>query len=128
MALVGKLMSVMASVMVAVLFAAALDIGGLGLPDMLSTLAVIPIVLFLIFAIIPTFLNSSSATLGELDEEAIDAKIDELRSKTNSRLAALQTSVESHSGQDNESLVEENRLLKEQLDAIQQAFWDWLPH
>jgi len=93
----------------------------LGLGQILSPLAIIPITLFTIIAVIPIFIQGGNATSKQLDEESLIAKIDDVQSKATSRLAAMQNMLDGMTGQDKESLAEENKQLKEQLEAIKQA-------
>ena len=121
MALVLKILQCLAIIMATVMFTAAFDVGHFGLKDMISAFAIGPVVLFMILSIVPIFLTAKSPMSEELDEEGVAEKLGEIQSKMNSRLAALQAKVDDLSGQDKEALQEENRLLKEQLEAIQQA-------
>lgn len=121
MALVLKILQCVAIVMAAILFAGAFDVGHFGFKDMISPFAIGPVVLFAILSIVPIFLTGRSSESEEFDEEGVAEKIGEIQAKMNSRLAALQSKVDDLTGQDKESLAEENRQLKEQLEAIQQA-------
>ena len=124
MAILAKALNCVAILLLAVLIAGAYDVMHLGFGEMLSPLAIVPIALYAIFSIASLFLPTGKGPDGQMDEEGLVAKMDELQSKSNSRLATMQTTLDGMTGQDKESLVEENRVLKEQLEAIQQAEHD----
>jgi len=121
MAILNKALNCLAILMAALMFAGLYDVGHLGLAEMLAPWAIGPIVVFVICSMVPVFVGAKGADAEVLDEEGLTAKIDEVHSKATSRIAALQTSLDGLSGQDNEALLEENKALKEQLEAIQQA-------
>ena len=119
--LVGKILGVLAILSAAVLFAAALDIGHIGLKKTLAPFAIAPLAVYALFGIAALFLGGGKSSAAPLDGEALAARIDEIQAKTSSRITALQGSIDAVSGQDYEALVEENKSLKEQLDAIHDA-------
>ena len=121
MVIVNKALNCVAVLLAIILFAGLYDVGHFGLREMLSSLAIVPIVLFAICSTVPIFLNFGSSKGEVLDEEGLSAKIDEVRSRTASRITELQSTLDGLSAQDNEALVEENMTLKEQLEAIQRA-------
>ena len=121
MALVLKILQVLAMVFAAVLLAGAYDVFHFGLHDMIAPFAIGPIVLFMIFSIIPVFLTVKPVTPATEADEEIGEKMAEIQAKVNSRLTAIQSKMDDMTGQGKESLEEENRQLKEQLDAIHQA-------
>ena len=125
MALVVKILKCLAIVSAAILFAAALDVGHFGLKKMIEPFAAGPLALFFLLSVAAVFLGSGGGggASGTDDADGADAdeKIAEFQAKMNSRMAALQTTVESFTCQDRETLEEENRQLKEQLEAIKQA-------
>ncbi|MEP1208479.1 MAG: hypothetical protein ABJM29_10830 [Rhizobiaceae bacterium] len=121
MALVLKILQCLAIIMAAVMFAAAFDIGHFGLKEMISPFAIGPVVLFAILSIVPVFLSAKSSGGDGDDNDALAEKLTEVQAKVNSRLAAMQTKLDDMTGQDKETLAEENRQLKEQLEEIQQA-------
>ena len=121
MALVLKILQFLAIICATVLLAGAYDIFNFGLKKMIAPFAIGPIVLFMVLSIVPVFLTPKPKTPEEEEAEDIGEKLAELQAKVNSRLTDVQTKLDSLSGQDRESLQEENRILKEQLEAIQQA-------
>ena len=121
MSIVTKTLNCIAAIMATILYLGLYDIGHFGLRELLSPLAIAPIALFAICSTVPIFLSASSSPSEDIDEEGLSAKIDELKSKTASRIAAIQSTLDGISGQDSETLIEENKMLKEQLEAIQQA-------
>ena len=121
MALVLKILQCLAIILAAVLFAAAFDIGHFGLKDMISPFAIGPVVLFAIFSIVPVFLSAKSTNGDAEGDDAVVERLTEVQAKVNSRLSSMQTRLDDLSGQDKETLAEENRQLKEQLEEIQQA-------
>ena len=121
MALVGKILQCLAIVFAAVLFAGAFDVFHIGLNAVVAPFAIVPIALFAIFALAGDFLDPGSAASEPGEDEEGEDRLKELQSKLISRVTALQTQVDGLSGQDRDALEEENRQLKEQLEAIQQA-------
>jgi len=121
MAILTKALSSVAVLMAAFLFAAARDVGHLGLGDMLGVLMLVPVLLFVVCSIVPQFLGGGSAGAEELDEEGLTAKINEVQSKAASSIVALQATVDRLAGQDNEAVMAENKALREELEAIHQA-------
>lgn len=124
MAIVNKVLNCMATLVATILFVGLYDVGHLGLREMFSSFAIVPIVLFAIFSTVPVFLKAKSAGNGVLEDEELEelvAKIEQVRIKTTSRISALQSTIDEQFGQSNEALIEENKMLKEQLEAIQQA-------
>ena len=119
MTILAKTLNCVAIALVAVLLAGAYDVFHLGLGEVLSPFSIAPIALFAVFAIAALFLPAKIVNAGDINDDELAAKMDELQSKTNSRLAAMQTTLDGMTGQDKESLAEENKLLKEQLETIQ---------
>ena len=121
MALVLKILQVLAIICATILLAGAYDVFNLGLKKMIAPFAIGPIVVFMLFSIVPVLLTSKPKTPEEEEAEDIGEKLAEVQAKVNSRLTDVQTKLDSLTGQDKETLQEENRILKEQLEAIQQA-------
>ena len=121
MALVLKILQVLAIICATVLLAGAYDVFNFGLKKMIAPFAIGPIVVFMLFSIVPVFLTPKPKTPEEEEAEDMAEKLAEVQAKVNSRLTDVQTKLDSLSGQDRDSLQEENRVLKDQLEAIQQA-------
>lgn len=121
MALVLKILQVLAIICATVLLAGAYDVFNLGLKKMIAPFAIGPIVVFMLFSILPVFLTPKPKSPEEEEAEDLSEKLAEIQAKVNSRLTDVQTKLDSLSGQDRETLQEENRVLKDQLEAIQQA-------
>lgn len=121
MALVLKILQVLAIICATVLLAAAFDVFHFGLKDMIAPFAIGPIIVFMLFSIVPVFLTPKPKAVESEGDEDLAEKLAEVQAKVNSRLTAIQTKMDGLTGQDRESLQEENRLLKEQLEAIHQA-------
>lgn len=120
MGIVSKVLGVLAILSAAVLFAGAFDVGHMGLHHSLESLAVVPLALYTLFAIASLFLGGAKASPESLEGEALSASISELQSKTASRFAAMQESLDAMSGRDYETVLEENKALQAQLDEIHQ--------
>jgi hypothetical protein len=121
MGLVGKVMGVLSVLSAAVLLGAIYDVGHMGLRETVFPLAWAPLALFVLGAVAQIFLGGSNSAAAPPDTEALTAMINDLQSKTASRFSSIQNSLDTVMGQDYEALVEENKALKEQLDAIHQA-------
>lgn len=121
MSLLPKILGLFAVLSATVLFVAALDIGHLGLAEKMSTLAAIPVVFYLLGAVAMLFMGGSGAAPASPDLEALTAKVDDIQSKTASHIAAFQGKLDAMSGNDYDSLVEENKALKAELEAIREA-------
>lgn len=122
MGLVGKILGTLAVISAALMLAAVYDIGQFGLREMIYPIAWLPLALYLAGAIAPLFLTGGKAAGGaSAGGDEVTAKLSEFQSKVNSRFAAMQNSLDALMGQDYESIVAENKELKEQLDAIHQA-------
>jgi len=123
MALVSKILACLGVISAAILLAAALDLGNIHLAQTLGIWASIPLGLFVIGSIMHIFVGGGGGD-EEFDEEEFLETFKSHKSKTASRLSDFQTKLDSMSGQDNDSLAEENKLLKDQLEAIHQAGQD----
>ncbi len=120
--LLTKIFGVLAVFSVTVLFVAALDIGHLGLAKTMSTLATIPLAIYFIGAMMMMFMGGGSSAPQEMpDVDELAAKIDDIQSKTASHIASFQNTIDAMSGQDRDSLMAENKALKEELEAIREA-------
>ena len=119
--LLAKMFGALAIVFATILFAGIYDLGHFGLRDMMLSLPVVPVAIFGLSAMAHLFLSGTKADPAQLEAEALTSMINDVQSKTTSRLAALQGQLDGIGGQDNESLLEENRMLKEQLEAIHQS-------
>ena len=121
MALVSKILGCLAVLCAAFLFAAALDIGHVGL-NQLGMIALAPISFFVIFSIAHIFMSGGSGGGDEeFDEEEFMEAFKEFKSKIAGRMGDFQTTLDSMNGEDKDTLSEENKQLKEQLEAIHQA-------
>lgn len=121
MALVLKILQVLAIICATVLLAGAYDVFNLGLKKMIGPFAIGPIIVFMLFSILPVFLTPKPKTPEEEEAEDLGEKLAEVQAKVNSRLTDVQTKLDSLTGQDKETLQEENKILREQIEAIQQA-------
>lgn len=119
--LIPPICATLAAVSAGVLFAGLYDIGQFGLQKLVSDFAEILVAIFIVCAIPAILLSRRSSEPAQTDNETLLAKFDELRTSTTSRLMSFQSAIDAMSGQDRESLIEENRMLKEQLDAVQNA-------
>jgi hypothetical protein len=121
--LIHKVSSVLAVLSATFLFAATFDVGHMGLAPMLGSLTVIPVVTFAIFSIAAIFTMPKAGSGGAVVENSEDviASFTQFQSKTASRFASLENTIDMMSGTDKESLIEENKKLKAELDAIHQA-------
>lgn len=122
MGLLPKVFGLLAVLSATVLFAAAFDVGHFGLFDMIEPLAIVPLSLFFLMSIAQLFMGGGKGGGDAVaDETGLAESLSDFQSKTASRFAALQNSIDAMSGHDYDSLVAENRELKEQLDAIHEA-------
>ena len=122
MALVVKILQCLAIICAAVLFAGAFDVFQLGLKKMIEPFAIGPIALFFIFSLVGVFLGGGKKVVEASEESSeTDEKMAEFQAKMNSRMAALQTTVDGFSGQDRDSLQEENQRLRDEIEAIKKA-------
>ncbi len=121
--LLSKLFGVISILCATVLFVAALDIGHLGLADKMGVIAAAPLGIYALLGIVALFMapKPGAAAAATGDAGSIADEFAEFKSKTASRFSAMENTIDSFSGQDKESLIEENRVLKEQLDAIHEA-------
>lgn len=119
--ILSKSFGVIAVISATLLFAGAYNIGNIGIQEMVSPLAIVPVALFGLSALVNVLVNGATSQPAAQDSEALSAAINEIQSKTTSRLAALQNQLDEMGGQDNEALINENRALREQLETIQQA-------
>lgn len=121
MGLIPLLLGTLAIVSAGVLLAGLYDVGHFGLQKLVSDLAAVPLAVFVLCAIAAMALSGKSRGAAQAEDQSLSGKLDELRSSTNSRLMNFQSAIDAMSGQDRESLIEENKWLKEQLDVIQNA-------
>lgn len=121
MALLPKIFGALAFVSAAVLFAATFDVGHMGLPGMVAPLAVVPISIFMLFGLAYLFMGGGKAGPASADNGELGETVSDFQTKTAARFAQIQNTLDAMSGRDYDSLVEENRALKEQLDAIHEA-------
>ena len=118
--MVSKVLGSLAIISAALLFAAIYDVGHFGLRETVFPLAAVPLGVYVICAIATVFLSGGKGAPVDVDTAALTAKIDDLQSKASSRFAVMQNTIDSVMGKDYEALVEENKSLKEQLEAIHQ--------
>ena len=118
MGLIGKIMGALSLIAVTVLIAGIYDIGHFGLREMVFSLAWAPLALFVTGGLAHIFLGGAKAPDIPADTEALNAKIDDVQQKTASRFSSIQNSLDLIMGKDYEALAEENKQLKEQLEAI----------
>lgn len=122
MGLLSKVLAVLSILAGTVLLAGLYDTMHLGLGEMMYGYSIVPVSIYGLGAILAVFLNpkSSAVTAAAVDEVRLDALI-EFQSKAAARFSALQSQIDSFSGQDQAALLEENKTLKAELDAIHQA-------
>lgn len=121
-ALLPKVFGIISVLCATVLFAAALDIGHLGLADMMGIIAAVPLGLFALLGLAGLFMGPKpTAAVAAGDDGSVAEALADLKSKTASRFAAMENTIDGFSGQDKETLLAENKELREQLDAIHQA-------
>ena len=121
MALLPMLLGTLAVISAGLLFAGLYDVGHFGLGSLVKDFAVVPVAVFVLCAI-PAFKQlRKSGGAGQVADESVSVQFDELRTTTNSRLMNFQSALDAMTGQDRESLLEENKWLKEQLDEFQNA-------
>ena len=121
-ALLSKVFGIISIICATVLFVAALDIGHLGLADKMGIIAAAPLGLYALLGLAALFMGPKpSAAAAAGDDGSLAEAFAEFKSKTASRFAAMENTIDSFSGQDKETLVAENKELREQLDAIHQA-------
>lgn len=129
MGLLPKILGALAITFAALLFAAAMDVGHFGLHDMIAPMAVVPVVLYLLLGMAHLFMGGGGSSAdapaggGDMTESFAD-----FQSKTASRFASIQNSLDAMAGRDYDSLLEENRSLKEQLEAIHEAAREKVDH
>ncbi len=116
-----SLFGILAAVSAGLLFAGLYDLGQFGIQSIVSEFAVVAVSIFVLCSIASMVMDGKSGGSVPVEGEAMSAKFDELRSTTTSRLMNFQSAIDAMSGQDRESLIEENKWLKEQLDAVQNA-------
>lgn len=121
MGLLSKVFGILAILSAAVLFAGAFDIGHMGLHGMMSSLAAVPLAIFTLCSIAALFMGGKKSGSGDMDAEGLTASVTEFQTKTISRFAAMQESIDAMSGRDYDALVEENKALQAQLDEIHDA-------
>lgn len=121
-ALLPKIFGIISILSATVLFAAALDIGHLGLADKMGIIAAAPLGLYALLGLLALFMGPKPASgTAAGDDGSLAEALADLRSKTASRFAAMENTIDGFSGQDKETLLAENKELKEQLEAIHQA-------
>lgn len=123
--MLSKVFAITAILSVAVLFAAALDIGHLGLSTTLGSLTVVPLALYVTGALAAIFLAPKPTPASEQSSDASSA-IQEIQSLVNSRILSMQDKVDEMSNRidstnPEQSLIEENAALKAELEAIHAA-------
>lgn len=118
--MISKVCSVTAVVLGALFFAAAFDLGHIGLMQTVQGLAIALVPLFAMLALAAVFMSSASATDAEAQTQQI-ATLNEFRSKITSQIITLQDQLDSLSSQDNETLKARNAELQAQLDEIHQV-------
>lgn len=128
MALLPKILGALAITCAALLFAATFDVGHMGLPGMIAPLAIVPIAVFFLFGIAHLFMGGAKGGAAGTDNGELAETVSEFQSKTAARFAQVQNALDAMSGRDYDSLVEENRALKEQLDAIHEAAREKVDH
>ncbi|PWW00037.1 hypothetical protein DFR52_103238 [Hoeflea marina] len=122
MGLVSKSLAILSALAGTALLAGLYDTMHLGLGELLHGFSIVPVSIFGLGAILAVVLSPKPAavTAAAADEARLDALV-EFQSKAASRFSALQNQIDSFSGQDQAALLEENRALKAELDAIHQA-------
>lgn len=121
-ALLPKVFGIISILCATVLFVAALDIGHLGLADKMGIIAAAPLGLYALLGLAALFMGPKPAASGAVgDDGSLAEAFADLKSKTASRFASMENTIDGFSGQDKETLIAENKELKEQLDAIHQA-------
>lgn len=121
MQVLSKALSCLAVLCAAILFAGLYDVGHFGLKKLIGPFAIVPISLLLVGSLMPLFLRGNAKPVESAGTEEFTDKIEDVRTELGSRISNLQGTVDGLSGQNTDSLIEENSQLKEQLDAIQQA-------
>ncbi len=121
MGLLPKVLGTLAVISACVLFAGLYDVGHFGLQSLVEGIAVVPVAIFVLCAIPAMLLGRKAEGSALAEGEPVSAQFDELRSTTNSRLMNFQSALDAMTGQDRESLIEENKWLKEQLEEFQNA-------
>lgn len=119
---VSKLLATLAILSAAALLAGLYDVMHLGIGEMLHGFAIVPVSIYALGSIAAVFLNPkpSAVTAAAVDEARLEALV-EFQSKAASRFSSLQNQIDSFSGQDQAALLEENKTLKAELEAIHQA-------
>ena len=121
--LLSKAFAVLSILAGAALLAGLYDTMHLGLGEILHGFSIVPVSIYGVGAILAVLLNPKPAAVAAasgVDEVRLDALM-EFQSKAASRFSALQSQIDSFSGQDQAALLEENKALKAELDAIRQA-------
>lgn len=123
-AMLPKVFGILSVLSAATLFAAALDIGHLGLADSMGVLTAIPLGLYALLGLAGLFMapKGGAITAAEGSEASgLSEEFANFKSKSVSRFAAMESRLDMISGQDQETLIAENAELKAQLDAIHQT-------
>lgn len=122
MGMVSKTLAISATILGTLFFAAMFDVGHFNL---LRTLADFGIVLVPVFAILVIgamlFAPKSGADAASIAHTSQISDLQEFQSKATSQILALQSQIDSLSGQDNDTLKARNKELQAELDAIHQA-------
>ncbi len=118
--LVVKVCSVLSIISVLVLFSVIFDLGRIGLREKLLGTEMVFIGLYLVGSLATLVLAPKPAASASFDSAVIHS-LQEFQSKATSRFALMQSMIDSVSGNDHASLLEQNKTLKAQLDAIHQA-------
>lgn len=122
MGMVSKGLAATAIILGALFFAAMFDIAQLGLMDTFKGLAIALVPLFAVFALAAMFLAPKSGADAEAIAQAAQiAALCDFQSRATSQILTLQNTIDSLSGQDNETLKARNKELQQALDAIHQA-------
>lgn len=120
-ALISKVCSAVAAVLMTVFFAAVFDIGHIDLIHTIAGLAIGLVPLFAICALAAIFLAPKPAEGGNTVDPVLFDQLLEFQSKATSQIIALQDHVDSMAGNDAATLKERNKELQAELDAIHQA-------
>ena len=110
--------AIVAVVTLLIMLVGLFDVGGPGLGGQLRSVALVPIGLFAltaIGAIAPAFMPRAT------DEEAIQARIQEVEARLLAQIGEMRGKVETHVGADYQTLRARNKELQDQLDAIEAA-------
>ncbi|MCY0147329.1 hypothetical protein OEG84_06300 [Hoeflea sp. G2-23] len=118
--MISKMCSAFAVLLGAAFFAAAFDLGHIGLMQSLQGFAIVLVPLFAMLALAAVFMGSGSGADTTAQAEQI-ATLTEFRSKITSQIITLQDQLDSLSSQDNETLKARNAELQAELDEIHQV-------